>query len=70
MVVRFVGGIVDHHRLNFLFIYDLGIWYDNRSMYLVVHKGLKICFFGYILRDLNTWGLLKYREKINETSQE
>jgi len=34
VVVRFVdiGGIVDHHRLNFLFIYDLRVWYDDRSI--------------------------------------
>ena len=45
--------VLRNHRSN-----DLGVWYDDRSMYLVVHKGLKYSS-GYILRSINSWCLLK-----------
>ena len=40
---------------------NLGVWYDDRSMYLVVHKGLKVCtgatlLLCVILRGLNSLG--------------
>ena len=34
----FSSAVLRNHSYN-----DLGVWYDDRSVYLVLHKGFEVC---------------------------
>jgi hypothetical protein len=67
--VKLTAAVLRNHRSN-----DLGVWYDDISMYLVVHKELKFCNRGFAIESLGR-GSFFLQEKIlfwsdsNETSQ-
>ena len=42
--MKLTAAVLRNHRSN-----DLGVWYDDRSMYLVVHKELKFCNRGFAI---------------------